>query len=165
MTRELIERTKTLLASLEYINIATASPDGQPWNTPVFARHDELLQFYWCSWKDAEHSINLRRNPQVFFTLYDSTRKRGDNNMRCLYGQGQAYEIEEATEIAKSLRLLYPGDESEQDVTKVQGDSVRRLYKIVPLMLWLNDKSERQVTRDTTTMRVEVPLDKLLDAI
>jgi nitroimidazol reductase NimA-like FMN-containing flavoprotein (pyridoxamine 5'-phosphate oxidase superfamily) len=165
MATELIDRAKTLLASLEYINVATASPDGQPWNTPVYARYDERLHFYWCSWKDAEHSINLRGNPQVFFTLYDSTRKRGDNNMRCLYVQGHAYEIEEATEIANGLRLLYPHDESEQDVAKVQGDSVRRLYKIIPEMFWLNDKSERQVTRETIKMRVEVPFDQLLHAI
>jgi hypothetical protein len=165
MTMELIEKAKTLLASLEYINLATASRDGQPWNTPVYARYDELLQFYWCSWKDAQHSINLRQNCQVFFTLYDSTRKRGDNNMRCLYGQGHAYEIGEPAEIAKSLRLLYPDDESEQNVAKVQGDSVRRLYKVVPQIFWLNDKSERQVTRETIKMRVEVPFDQLLDAI
>lgn len=165
MATELIDRAKTLLASLEYINLATASLDGQPWNTPVYARYDERLHFYWCSWKDAEHSINLRENSQVFFTLYDSTRKRGDNNMRCLYVQGHAYEIEEATEITNGLRLLYPHDESEQDVAKVQDDSVRRLYKTIPEVFWLNDKSERQVTRETVQMRVEVPFDQLLNAI
>jgi hypothetical protein len=85
--------------------------------------------------------------------------------MRCLYGQGHAYEIGEPAEIAKSLRLLYPDDESEQNVAKVQGDSVRRLYKVVPQIFWLNDKSERQVTRETIKMRVEVPFDQLLDAI
>lgn len=165
MTEELIDRAKVLLRSVEYINVATTSVDGQPWNTPVYARYDESLHFYWCSWRGAEHSLNLRSNPRVFCTLYDSTRKRGDNNMRCLYMQGKAEELVEPSEIAKGLKLLYPGDNSEQDASKVQGDNVRRLYKFVPYTLWLNDKSERQVTRETIKMRVEVPLDHMIKAL
>jgi hypothetical protein len=31
--------------------------------------------------------------------------------------------------------------------------------------MWLNDKSERQVTRETVKMRVEVPIEELLNEI
>jgi len=70
---KLKHRATELLRSLEYLNIATVSANAHPWNTPVYARHDDRLNFYWCSWKDAEHSRNIRANPRIFVTLYDST--------------------------------------------------------------------------------------------
>ncbi|MCB0323583.1 MAG: pyridoxamine 5'-phosphate oxidase family protein [Bdellovibrionales bacterium] len=158
----LVDRAKELLSKLEYINVATVSPAGLPWNTPVYARHDALLNFYWSSWKNAQHSLNLKTNENVFFTLYDSTRMRGDNNRRCLYFQGHAAEVEATSEIELVLPLLYPEEPAEQDAGKFVGDSLRRLYKARPIAVWLNDKSERQVTRETLKMRIEVPLDALV---
>jgi nitroimidazol reductase NimA-like FMN-containing flavoprotein (pyridoxamine 5'-phosphate oxidase superfamily) len=162
---KLTHRAAELLQTLEYLNIATVSANAHPWNTPVYARHDDRLNFYWCSWKDAEHSRNIRANPRIFITLYDSTRKRGDNNLRCLYIQARACEIEDSDEISKALHLLYPQDETEQRVDLVQGPSLRRIYRAIPETMWLNDKSERQVTRETVKMRVEVPIEELLNEI
>ena len=86
---DLEQRAQELISSMEYINLATASSAGEPWNTPVYAVSDSELKFYWSSWKEAEHSKNIRANSRIFFTLYDSTRKRGDNNRRCLYLRGE----------------------------------------------------------------------------
>ena len=158
---ELEDRAKELLSSIEYINLATVSESGHPWNTPVYAVHDEGLKFYWSSLKDAEHSKFIRANPQIFFTLYDSTRKRGDNNRRCLYFKGKAVELTDQDEIQKALDLLYGDDEGENHATDFLGEGLRRIYSALPEEAWLNDKSERQVTKDTIKMRIEVSLESI----
>ena len=157
----IVDRAKEILAQNEYVNVATVTPEGLPWNTPVYAQHDEQLNFYWSSWKNAQHSVNLKFNENVFCTLYHSTRKRGDNNRRCLYFRAKASEIVNTSEIETTLKLLYPDNPGEQEPSKFLGESQRRLYKAFPLAVWLNDKSEREVTSETIKMRIEVPLEML----
>lgn len=150
-----------LLTASEYINIATVSLDGQPWNTPVTGVHDSQLNFYWSSWKHAQHSKNVRANARVFFTLYDSTRKRGDNHRKCLYVQAKAVEVEEPHDIAIATKLLYELSGAENSPEAFLKDAQRRIYKATPDNVWLNDVSESQVTSETIKMRIEVSLDGL----
>ncbi len=159
---DLVDRARELLQSLEYINIATVSPEGLPWNTPLYARHDPNLVFYWSSWSEAEHSKNIRANENCFITLYDSTRKRGDNNRRCLFAQARAYELESEEEIEQILLLLYGTEAAQYQTKEFLGEGLKRLYRAHPEKLWLNDVSERELTPHTIKMRVEVPLDALL---
>ena len=156
---ELEKRARELLVSTEYINIATVSVDGQPWNTPVTGVHDKNLNFYWSSWKEAEHSKNIRANSKIFFTLYDSTRKRGDNNRRCLYFKAEAIEVSDKEIVKKAVDLLYPDESEDKNVEFFLGEGLRRIYKAIPSKAWLNDKSERQITKETVKMRIEVPLE------
>ena len=154
-------RAKELLQATEYINIASASSDGQPWNTPATGVHDKELNFYWSSWKNAQHSRFIRENSRVFITLYDSTRKRGDNHQRCLYVQAEASEVEDVEVIKLATGLLYgppPGGNLPSDFL---GEAQRRIYRAVPLKLWLNDKSESEVTSETLKMRVAVSISAL----
>src|SRR4051812_31689203 len=94
-----IDGAKELNDSMIYITLATVNDDGQPWNTPVYAVHDEKYNFYWSSWKDAEHSKNIRTNNRIFFVTFDSNRKRGDNHQRGLYVQASANELVNHTDI------------------------------------------------------------------
>ncbi len=161
---ELETRAKELLSASEYINIATASKDAQPWNTPATGVHDSQLNFYWSSWKNAQHSINLRANPRVFLTLYDSTRKRGDNHRRCLYIKADAIELNDPSEISIAMNLLYEESTSCNPSDFLQ-DAERRMYKARPQELWLNDVSEGEVTSETLKMRVAVSLEALREML
>jgi general stress protein 26 len=156
---ELVSRAKELLDSLIYGNIATVSLSGLPWNTPVYSPWDHNLNFYWSSWIESEHSKNIKFNPNVFITFYDSTRLRGTNSLRCLYLQATAEELTATEEILLASKLLY-GEEKVEPTTFL-GDSVKRLYKAIPSRVWLNDLSEREVTPETVKMRIELPLSEL----
>jgi hypothetical protein len=158
---DLEERARELILKIEYLNIATASLSGVPWNSPVYAVTDENLKFYWSSWKDAQHSRNIRSNPQIFCTLYDTTRKRGDNNRRCLYFDALSTEVNSEDEVSKGIHLLYPDEANEMKPKDFLGDGLRRIYSASPLHAWLNDISERQVTSQTIKMRIEIDLAKL----
>ncbi|MFN8391402.1 MAG: hypothetical protein U0136_14020 [Bdellovibrionota bacterium] len=156
-----IERAKELLATVAYANIATANNLAEPWNTPLYAPRDEALNFYWSSWVGAVHSNNIRSNPPVFMTLYDSTRARGTNNLRCLYLLATASEVLGDAELSFALSLLYPGEAV--PIHTFHGDSVKRIYKAVPSRVWLNDRSEREVDPSTVKMRLELNLPDLMN--
>lgn len=153
---ELAERALELLNGPPYFNVATASDDGQPWNSPVWAARDGELNLYWSSWVKAVHSQNIAANPRAFLTLFDSTRKRGTNNMRCLYLQCTAAAVEDPAEAHRACALLYPGEPVALE--DFLGEGQKRVYRASPQRVWLNCLSERELTSSTVKMRVEVPL-------
>ena len=152
---ELARRALELLSGPPYFNVATASA-GQPWNSPVWAARDDDLNLYWSSWIKAVHSENIVKNPRVFLTLFDSTRKRGTNNMRCLYLQCTAAPVEDPAEARRAFELLYPGEPI--TLEDFLGAGQKRIYRATPLHAWLNCLSERELTPSTIKMRAEVPL-------
>ena len=158
---ELVARAIELLNGPPYFNLATES-DGQPWNTPVWATRGQDLNLYWSSWVEAVHSKNIEKNPRVFLTLFDSTRKRGTNNLRCLYLQCTAAALVEPDEALEAAGLLYPGEAVQLE--DFIGNGQKRFYRATPARAWLNCLSERELTPATVKMRVEVPLQLLRQA-
>lgn len=53
---DLNKRAKEIVEKIIYATIATASKDGQPWNSPVYCAYDEDYNFYWSSWTENQHS-------------------------------------------------------------------------------------------------------------
>jgi hypothetical protein len=153
--QELAARALDVLGGAPYFNVATAH-DGQPWNTPVWAARDDELNLYWSSWTQAVHSLNIVHNPNVFLTIFDSTRKRGTNNLRCLYLRCTAAVVEDPDEARQAFVRLYP-DEA-VDLKDFLGAGLKRFYRATPLQAWLNCLSERELTPSTVKMRAEVPL-------
>ena len=155
---ELVARALELLNGPPYFNVATEG-DGQPWNSPVWAARDRDLNLYWSSWVKAVHSENIGKNPRTFLTIFDSTRKRGTNNLRCLYLQCTTVTVQEPKEAQKAFALVYPGET--EDLSDFLGSGQKRFYRATPVKAWLNCLSERELTPSTVKMRVEVPLELL----
>jgi hypothetical protein len=157
---DLVSRAIELLNGPPYFNVATES-DGPPWNTPVWAARGQGLNLYWSSWVEAVHSRNIEKNPRVFLTLFDSTRKRGTNNLRCLYLQCTAAAVDDPDEAREAAELLYPGEVVQ--MTDFLGSGQKRFYRATPTKAWLNSLSERELSPSTVKMRAEVPLELLKD--
>lgn len=96
-------RAAEILQRIQYATLATVTEDGRPWNSPVYALHDEQGRIYWVSDKLGQHSRNVRHNGQVFIVIYDSTVPEGDGEG--LYLQAKAYQLEDPDEIRKVRRL------------------------------------------------------------
>jgi len=156
---DLVARAVELLNAPPYFNVATSSRDGDPWNSPVWAARGRELILYWSSWVKAVHSKNIEENPRAFLTLFDSTRKRGTNNLRGLYLQCAAAVVVDPSEAKEAATLLYPGEVV--DLNDFLGSGLKRFYKAAPTKVWLNCLSERELTPSTIKMRVEVPLELL----
>jgi hypothetical protein len=157
-SEDMVVRAVELIKTLPYLNLAT-SAEGRPWSSPVYAVPDGNLCFYWSSWKDAVHSVNLASNPTAAFTIYDSTRARGTNNYRCLYVECLVTTVTDAREADKAFKMLYPGQAVE--LADFLAPGLKRFYKATPAKAWLNCLSERELTPQTLKMRVEVDLQEL----
>lgn len=162
MKNNLAHRCTEILQTCQYANIATCQ-NNQPWNTPVTAVPDANLNFYWSSWIKAIHSKNISANPAVFLTFYDSTRKRGTNNQRCLYLRCQASAVTDEVEAKKAHELIYPNQPVA--MSNFLGDGLKRFYRATPLEAWVNVLSERQLKPDTLKMREQVDLENIKTAL
>jgi len=148
-----------IIKSNLYITLATSHED-RPWSTPVYSVHDKELNFFWASWTNAQHSKNICENDDIFFVIYDSTRKLGTNHQECLYIQAKGEQVSSSNDVQSAITLFnYQGKNF--TLEEFTGSSVKRIYKAVPKKVWLNDLAESQVTEKTVEMRVEIPLDKL----
>ncbi len=53
MSSDLTSRAKEIISKIIYINIASVSEDGLPWNTPLYYAFDENYNFFWTSSPEA----------------------------------------------------------------------------------------------------------------
>jgi len=68
---------RNILAEVPYATLATVCPDRTPWNTPVWACFDDVLNMYWASWPGNQHSRNIADNPSIFVVVYKSNAQEG----------------------------------------------------------------------------------------
>jgi general stress protein 26 len=153
MSDKFTEKAKKILAQIQYATIATVTPDGNPWNSPVAHELDDEYNIYWFSDKENQHSKNVRANPYAFIVIYDSTAPEGEGEG--VYIEADVEELNDADEInkirnAKKQALV-------NDANEFLGDAVRRCYKATPKRMWVNDAEEKEgeFIRD---YRVEISL-------
>lgn len=164
MEEVLAKRAAEIINKILYITIATASKEGQPWNSPVYSAFDKDLNFYWSSDKDAQHSRNIRENKHVFLVIYDSTVVEGTGEG--VYIRAEAYELgqQEEIQVARRITQTRKGQEQElieQEYEKFVGDSVRRVYKALPKKVWMNEDEKDENGKYIRDTRVELDLDIL----
>jgi hypothetical protein len=61
-----------ILASNLYGALATCSPDGNPWCSPIYYSYNSKGEIFWASAETAVHSKNLFTNPKAFIAVYNS---------------------------------------------------------------------------------------------
>jgi hypothetical protein len=128
---------RAIITTIPYLTIATVTPAGAPWNTPVYCAYDQALRFVWTSATTSQHSINLATNPQTFATLYDSTVPEGTGVG--VYLRGTAGQIRDLrTAVRALLQLARRVGVPPRPLALVHGSAPRRLYQFVPEELWIN---------------------------
>jgi uncharacterized pyridoxamine 5'-phosphate oxidase family protein len=150
------KRAKEILQTIKYATLATVTPDGKPWNSPVASILDDDLNVYWCSDKEGQHSKNVRANGEIFIVVYDSTVPWGQG--QGVYIQAKAYELNDPEEV-RLARRIKKGPDADNPKEFI-GDAVRRVYKAVPNKVWMNDDVS-EAGKFIKDIRVEVPLELL----
>lgn len=94
------EQARHIIDANQYMVLATADADGQPWASPVWFAHHDYREFVWISAPDARHSSNIAARPRLAIVIFDSRIPIGA-------GQGVYLSCEAAVAPgAESERLL-----------------------------------------------------------
>lgn len=153
-----VKKARGIIEKILYITIATASKDGKPWNSPVYSAFDEDYNFYWASWRENQHSKNIKENNQVFIVIYDSTVPEGTGEG--VYIKAKAYELDDEKELKHALKYLDGRVNKKKDpktrLAEFQGDKPRRVYKAIPEKIWIN--GEGDFNGNYIDIRMEVDL-------
>lgn len=141
IVNNLVEEAAKTIENILYINIASITPEGKPWNSPVYCAFDKNLNFYWLSWKLNQHSKNIRNNSSVFVTIYDSTVPAGTGFG--VYFEGKAYELSNPKDILAGTLTVYKREKRKpKDVKQFLNKFPRRVYKFIPEKVWVNGDGE-----------------------
>lgn len=132
-----IAKAIEIIKNIQYINIASITPEGLPWNSPVYTAYDKDLNFYWLSWKKNQHSVNIRNNPNVFITIYDSTVPASTGVG--IYFSGKAYELSNPIEMLTGLTVCYKRSKHKmRAIGEFLKHFPRRVYRFTPQKVWIN---------------------------
>lgn len=129
-----IKEAKDIISSNIYMTVATASPKGDPWISPVFFAYDDTYDLYWVSDKDSRHSKLIRENNRVAIVIFDSSAPEGEGDG--VYFEAQAVELNDTEEVKKAMMIL--GNRATQDefkiwkIEEVTENGVWRIYKAIP---------------------------------
>jgi nitroimidazol reductase NimA-like FMN-containing flavoprotein (pyridoxamine 5'-phosphate oxidase superfamily) len=138
----LIDKARRTLERVTTAALATVSPDGAPWNSPVYFAFDGRA-FYWSSRCDTVHSTNLVRNPSVFLVVYDSTAEDSDGH--AVYIRAAAHELKDPATIAVALNALaHRKKESPKPAVDFVDPQPQRVYEAIPETVWTNAVCEEQ---------------------
>ncbi len=152
---KLVQRAKEIIEKILYITIATVSTSGEPWNAPVVGAYDKDYNFYWGSYRNSQHSQNVRDTGRVYLVIYDSTVPVGTGEG--VYIKASAQELTDPKDVEAAHQVLqsrYP--KPYWKLNQVQGAGPIRLYKAVPEKVWVNGDGEENGTYIDT--RVEIKL-------
>lgn len=140
--KDLSKRAREIIANINYITIASVTPDGLPWNSPVFSGYDKDYNFYWGTHKDSQKAKNIANNENVFLVIYDSTVPPGTGEG--VYVKAKAQQIVDPQEVKETFNLLKNRHATDfWDYEAVGADGPVRLYKAVPEKVWMNDDGEK----------------------
>jgi len=98
----LTKQAKKVIDTIQYIDLATVSGDGKPWNSPLWYVRDDKYNFYFYSPKYTQHSKNIRNNGKGFVVIYDSTVPEGEGFG--VYMTARVKELSKVFEIEEALR-------------------------------------------------------------
>lgn len=157
----LIEIARSIIRAIPYITLATASNDGTPWNSPVYAAYDNTMNFYWSSFPQSQHSQNIAQNNQAFIVIYDSTG--GDGTSKAVYIPATALMLEDEAEIRTALLTLNTriGKERFPDYDTYM-TSPQRIYKATPKSMWINGAEKNEQGHFIRDLRIELDVNSLI---
>lgn len=152
----LAKRAAEVIKTIKYMNIATVTPEGDPWNTPVFFAYDKQLNLYTHSWNKNQHSINIESSGKAFITIYDSTTQQGEGFG--VYIQAKAKVTTSPKELLAAVKTVYKRlDKPARAVSQFLGAHPKRGYMFILEKMWVNGDTKIKGRRVDNRIEVNIP--------
>lgn len=150
-------RAQEIVRRLIYVTVATASSDGEPWNSPVYCAYDDRANFYWTSSPLAQHSRNIDQNGKAFLAIYDSTVPAGQGEGVYVEAAAVGLVVPEEIDRAKTNLARRIGKEVGPETARLDA-GVQRIYRATPRRVWMNGFENDKNGRYVRDVRVEIPI-------
>lgn len=137
-----VEIANEIFQKIPYLNLATVSDGGKPWNTAVWYAKDDDYNLYFVSPKNTVHAKNINANNMGFVTIYDSTVPDGQGVG--LYIEATVSEIKDTKSIIKAISCLYKAKKNKRQSIEFISSAPLRIYKVKPHQTWINDAKEQK---------------------
>lgn len=145
----------TFYADNLYCTVSTVTQAGEPWASPLYFGFDGDHNLFIRSSRDAQHMQNMRSNPHVFVTLFDSTQVMG--KAYGLYMKCDATELTDEQEIVQALQLMNQrAGMPPSDLAKFIDGGPKRVVRLIPVSAWVNSSAATEA--GFIDSREEVPL-------
>jgi uncharacterized protein YhbP (UPF0306 family) len=128
--QDLAAIARTIIDANQYMTLATADAQGQPWASPVFYATADYTEFYWISAPETTHSGNLAQRPQISIVIFDSRAPEGTG--QAVYLAATAEQVPD-DDLDRAL-AVYPGPAERGQVPRftreqLQAPAPYRLYR------------------------------------
>jgi len=150
---------KDIIENNQYMTIASSDELGRPWAAPVAYVYDAEYNFYWVSVPESRHQQNIKKNPDIVISIFDSQQ---------LWGIGAGVQIEATSgevglkSVSSVTKLYFSRKYPYKNPCGIFGKGLRtllkgkvyRFYKAVPNKVWVPDPNA------AVDARIEVFLNK-----
>ena len=120
---------RTVLDTIYYLTLGTVDPSGTPRTSPLYFTEHDCAELYWVSSPEAQHSMNIARDPRAMAVVFDSTVVVG--GAQAVYLTGQASQVPEA-ELAARCHVAFSerGGAKAMVPDDLSGGAPLRLYAL-----------------------------------
>jgi Pyridoxamine 5'-phosphate oxidase len=133
------QKVTGIFQSTLYCTLATCSPEGVPWATPLFFVWDSRWCLYWSSAIASLHSQNLAANGgKASITVYST--EVAQSGVQGLFFVGMAGEVSCDRTTATIMNQLFDrtrGSRPQRSAADYLGTSPRRIYQFTPEQAWI----------------------------
>ena len=164
MSKNIYEMTKDLIKENKFLSLATIDNDGNLWTTPLSYSYDNEYNFYFTSELDSQHIINIIDNPNVSFTIFDSTKRVSDVDglqVRGIVGEVDKEKLEEVVKNYYQFVFKDPEERKEWEAPYTyfleNNKPIYRFFQIMPTEIYKRDTEyldgDRRVKIDIDTLK------------
>ncbi len=157
------DMAKDIIKNNKFLSLATVDNDGKVWSTPLSYSVDENYNFYFTSELDSKHVMNIMDNPEVSFTIFDSTKRVSDIDGLQVTGIVGQVDPSELEKVVKNYYLTVFKDPEERKEWEApytyfleNNKPVYRFFQIMPTEIYKRDTENLDADR-----RVKIDLEEL----
>jgi uncharacterized protein YhbP (UPF0306 family) len=135
---------KQIIAENEYLSLATIDSDNNPWISIMAYAYDDKYNFYYISQPSSHHSIQIKKNNIVSFSIFDSRQMFGKGVGLQVVGIAREIIPERLAQVEKIyFGRVYPYGDINNDfvigIKKLLKDKTYLFYEIKITTCWIND--------------------------
>lgn len=163
----IIKMAGEIIKTNHFLSLATADKEGNVWSTPLSYSWDEECNFYFTTTMDSKHINNIRVNPYVSFSIFDSTRRVSDIDglqIAGIVGEVERDKLEKVVDAYYQYVFPDPEERAEWKAPYeyfMQNEyPVYRFFQIMPINIQKRDTENLDVDR-TIEINIELLKEEL----